>query len=46
MADRDHDGRPTMNTQKSRGMWIVGLVLLALVVLLALWAFSGAGDVP
>jgi hypothetical protein len=46
MAERDRDGRPTMNSQKSRGLWIVGLVLLALVVVLALWGFSGAGPVP
>jgi hypothetical protein len=35
-----------MNSQKSQGMWIVGLVLLALVVVIALWGFSGAGPVP
>ncbi len=31
---------------KSRAMWIAGLVLLAIAVLIALWAFSGAGPVP
>ena len=30
----------------SRIMWIVGLVLLAIVILLALWSFTGAGPVP
>jgi hypothetical protein len=35
-----------MNSQKSRAMWIVGLVLLAIVVVLALWGISGAGKVP
>ena len=30
----------------SRLMWIVGLVLLAIVIVIALWAFTGAGNVP
>lgn len=30
----------------SRLMWIVGLVLLAIVVVVALWAFTGGGTVP
>ena len=38
MADRD--------PPKSRGMWIVGLVLLAIVVVIVLYAFTGAGDAP
>ena len=30
----------------SRLMWIIGLVLLAIVIVVALWAFTGAGPVP
>lgn len=30
----------------SRTMWIVGLVLLAIAAIIAIWAFTGAGNVP
>ena len=32
---------PNMNQQRSKTMWIVGLVLLAIVILLALYSFIG-----
>lgn len=33
---------PNMNQQRSKTMWIVGLVLLAIVVVISLWGFIGA----
>lgn len=36
----------TPEEPKSRLMWMVGLALLAIVIVIALWAFTGAGPVP
>jgi hypothetical protein len=31
---------------KGRTPWIIGLVLLAIVIVIALWSFTGAGPIP
>ena len=39
----DDDRRTNdMNNEKSRAMWIVGYVLLAIVILIALYSFIGS----